>query len=42
MSAQPQGASLRFSAMREEDVPSVLRIEQAAYAFPWTGGNFLD
>lgn len=42
MSAQPAGISPRFSTMRVEDVPAVLRIEQAAYSFPWTGGNFLD
>jgi ribosomal-protein-alanine N-acetyltransferase len=42
MSAQPVGNALRFSVMRVEDVPEVLRIEQAAYPFPWTSGNFLD
>lgn len=42
MSAQPAGAALRFSAMRLEDVPQVLRVEQAAYPFPWSGGNFVD
>jgi len=42
MSARLKVGSIRFSSMREDDVPSVLRIEQAAYPFPWTGGNFLD
>ena len=42
MSAQPAGVSPRFAAMRVEDVPAVLRIEQSAYPFPWTSGNFLD
>ena len=42
MSARLQTGPLRFFHMREDDVPSVLRIEQAAYPFPWTGGNFLD
>ena len=42
MSARLQTGALRFSHMREDDVPAVLRIEQAAYSFPWTGGNFLD
>ena len=42
MNARLQTGPVRFSHMREDDVPSVLRIEQAAYPFPWTGGNFLD
>jgi ribosomal-protein-alanine N-acetyltransferase len=42
MSARLKPGSARFAHMREDDVPSVLRIEQAAYPFPWTGGNFLD
>ena len=42
MSALLQNGGLRLSHMREEDVPAVVRIEQAAYPFPWTGGNFLD
>lgn len=28
--------------MRDGDVDAVLAIEQAAYDFPWTRGNFLD
>lgn len=42
MSARLKTGSVRLAHMREDDVPSVLRIEQAAYPFPWTGGNFLD
>jgi ribosomal-protein-alanine N-acetyltransferase len=42
MNARAQAEPVRFSHMREDDVPAVLRIEQAAYPFPWTGGNFLD
>lgn len=42
MNAQLQAGTVQFARMREDDVPSVLRIEQAAYPFPWTGGNFLD
>lgn len=42
MNARLKTGPVRFSHMRENDVPSVLRIEQAAYPFPWTGGNFLD
>ncbi|WP_418318392.1 ribosomal protein S18-alanine N-acetyltransferase [Piscinibacter sakaiensis] len=33
-------ANLR--AMLASDLPAVLAIEQAAYEFPWTRGNFLD
>jgi len=28
--------------MREEDVPAVLRVETAAYPYPWTEGIFRD
>jgi ribosomal-protein-alanine N-acetyltransferase len=28
--------------MERSDLDTVLRIEQAAYAFPWTAGNFAD
>lgn len=42
MNARLRPGSVRFSHMREDDVPSVVRIEQSAYPFPWTGGNFLD
>jgi ribosomal-protein-alanine N-acetyltransferase len=29
-------------SMQVELVPAILRIEQAAYAHPWTHGNFID
>lgn len=35
-------APLQFSAMRVSDVDEVTRIENDAYPFPWTRGNFLD
>lgn len=35
-------ASLRFARMRVTDVDDVARVEQDAYPFPWTRGNFLD
>ncbi len=33
---------LVWAPMSERDVASVMVIEQQAYAFPWTSGNFLD
>jgi len=33
---------LELVPMREPDVDAVLAIEQAAHAFPWTRGNFVD
>jgi len=33
---------LRLRPMREEDLPQVIAIEEAAYAFPWTLGIFQD
>lgn len=35
-------APLQFAAMRVTDVDEVTRIENDAYPFPWTRGNFLD
>lgn len=32
----------RIVPMTRQDVDAVLRIEQAAYTFPWTRGNFID
>ena len=32
----------RFCAMTRQDIDTVLRIEQAAYQFPWSRGNFID
>ena len=40
--APPDLASLRLEAMTLADLPQVLAIEQSAYAFPWTRGNFVD
>lgn len=35
-------AALRLVPMRREDLASVMVIENQAYPFPWTSGNFLD
>ncbi len=35
-------APLQFAAMRVSDVDEVTRVENDAYPFPWTRGNFLD
>ncbi len=35
-------APLLFAAMRVNDVDEVTRVENDAYPFPWTRGNFLD
>jgi tRNA threonylcarbamoyl adenosine modification protein YeaZ/ribosomal-protein-alanine acetyltransferase len=35
-------AALRLEPMRREDLASVMVIENQAYPFPWTSGNFLD
>ena len=35
-------ASLLMATMRAQDVEEVLAIENQAYPFPWTRGNFLD
>lgn len=40
--APPDLAALRLEAMSLADLPQVLAIEQSAYAFPWTRGNFVD
>jgi [ribosomal protein S18]-alanine N-acetyltransferase len=31
-----------LAAMTQHDVNTVLRVEQAAYAFPWSRANFID
>ena len=36
----PHGVS--FRAMREADVPQIIRVERAAYTHPWTEGVFRD
>ena len=33
---------LTIRSMREADLPEVVRIERASYAFPWTEGIFRD
>ncbi|MEK0429178.1 MAG: ribosomal-protein-alanine N-acetyltransferase [Pseudomonadota bacterium] len=35
-------AALRFAMMRAQDVEAVVAVENDAYPFPWTRGNFLD
>jgi [ribosomal protein S18]-alanine N-acetyltransferase len=41
MSAQPQ-ALLRFEPMRMTDLNAIMAIENLAYVYPWTLGNFRD
>lgn len=41
MSALPEPLP-RLGAMQYGDLDQVLRIERAAYSFPWTHGNFVD
>jgi ribosomal-protein-alanine acetyltransferase len=31
-----------LAPMRADDLPDVLAVEQVAYEFPWTQGNFVD
>jgi [ribosomal protein S18]-alanine N-acetyltransferase len=33
---------IELRSMAEADLPAVMAIENAIYAFPWTQGNFLD
>lgn len=42
MSAVLRVPAERIVPMRLEDLPAVLAVEQAAYDFPWTHGNFVD
>jgi ribosomal-protein-alanine N-acetyltransferase len=42
MSAVLRAAAERIAPMRIDDLHDVLAVEQAAYEFPWTHGNFLD
>ena len=47
MSSLPQAPSrylapLVFAALRANDIDEVARVEDDAYPFPWTRGNFLD
>ena len=36
------GGSYRVLPMTHDDLDAVLEIEHAAYAFPWSRGNFID
>lgn len=42
MSAVLNRPAERVEPMRAQDLPEVLAVEQAAYDFPWTHGNFID
>jgi ribosomal-protein-alanine N-acetyltransferase len=42
MSAVLREAAERLAPMQADDLDDVLAVEQAAYEFPWTHGNFLD
>lgn len=42
MSAVPREEAEQIEPMRPQDLPEVLAVEQAAYEFPWTYGNFID
>lgn len=42
MSAVPRQEVERIAPMQASDLPEVLAVEQAAYDFPWTHGNFID
>ncbi len=42
VAAAMYAAPLQLAAMRVSDVDEVTRIENDAYPFPWTRGNFLD
>src|SRR5512137_1916665 len=42
MSAVLREPAEQLAPMRPADLPDVLAVEQAAYEFPWTHGNFID
>jgi ribosomal-protein-alanine N-acetyltransferase len=42
MSAVLKPLEMQFRPMREADLDDLLRIERAAYPYPWTLGNFHD
>ena len=42
MSAVLKDAMLIFRPMVEDDLPGIMRVEQAAYEFPWTETIFRD
>ena len=42
MSAVLKPLEMRFRPMRTRDLEALIRIERAAYPYPWTLGNFRD
>ena len=42
MNAVLRPLEIRFRPMCEKDIDQILRIERAAYPYPWTLGNFRD
>ena len=42
MSALLKPLEMAFRPMREEDLDELIRIERAAYPYPWTLGDFRD
>lgn len=42
MNAVLEPQAMQFRPMREADLDELLRIERAAYPYPWTLGNFRD
>lgn len=42
MNAVLKPLEMRFRPMRQGDLETVVRIERAAYPYPWTTGNFQD
>jgi ribosomal-protein-alanine N-acetyltransferase len=42
MNALLKPLEMHFRPMRLEDLDALLRIERAAYPYPWTHGNFRD
>ena len=42
MSALPQAGAVELTGMSTTDLDRVMAVEQAAYAFPWSRGNFVD
>ncbi len=42
MSAQLNPVEVRFEPLDPDHLDEVLRVEQAAYALPWSHGNFVD
>jgi ribosomal-protein-alanine N-acetyltransferase len=42
MSAVLREPAEQIAPMRAQDLPEVVAIEEVAYEFPWTHGNFID